>query len=158
MFRCCFYVFMPAEKALEALTAHHCHTVTPGQLGQKGMQNDTSVFTVWVYVCGCLLPPHSFHLSFLHIYKMQTRWKTILLPRETLMTASYSQTMELEEDSWGMGGWKSGWEDGGIDGEGVETGGEEAESSLGTFRLHSREFRRGKWACVCTLSIHVGSS
>lgn len=56
------------------------------------------------------------------------------------------------------GGWKGGWEDGGIDGEGVETGGEEAESSLGTFRLHSREFRRGKWACVCTLSIHVGSS
>ncbi len=38
--------------------------------------------------------------------------------------------------------------DGRIHGDAVLTGGEEAESSLRTFRMLSRKFQRVKWACV----------
>lgn len=54
-----------------------------------------------------------------------------------------------------MGGLRDGWGDGRIDGDGVQTGGEEAESSLGTFRLHIGEFQRGNWACVFTLCLSM---
>lgn len=54
-----------------------------------------------------------------------------------------------------MGGLKDGWGDGRIDLDGVQTGGEEAENSLGTFRLHSGEFQRGNWACVFTLCLSM---
>lgn len=54
-----------------------------------------------------------------------------------------------------MGRLKDGWGDGKIDLDGVQTGGEEAENSLGTFRLRSGEFQRGNWACVFTLCLSM---